>query len=111
MDAMPDKKLGAYEVTIFVVQLAGCSSYFTYIFFGRNSTTYIPQAILSIPQKYLANLCNPTRGDSHFRGHVSPIFCDISPFVFVLNRPPTLSSNSVFDYDLVVCVHPPTVYS
>ena len=31
-------------------------------------------------------LCKQVRGDSHFRGHVSPIFCNISAFFFYLTR-------------------------
>ena len=31
---------------------------------------------------FCQNLCKPTRGDSHFRGHVSPMFCNMSPFFF-----------------------------
>ena len=31
-------------------------------------------------------LCKPTRGDSHFHGHVSPMFCNMSNFFFYVTR-------------------------
>ena len=31
-------------------------------------------------------LCKRAQGDSHFRGHVSPMFCNMSPFFFCVTR-------------------------
>ena len=40
-------------------------------------------------------LSNPARGDSHFHGHVLPIFCNISPF-FSSSPVPQLDPPTLF---------------
>ena len=43
-------------------------------------------------------LCKRARGDSHFRGHVSPIFCNISAFFFYLTRANIVLDSLTFDF-------------
>ena len=38
------------------------------------------------PLDVIAIFCKPIRGDSHIRGHVPPMFCNVSPFFFYVTR-------------------------
>ena len=77
----------------------------TFVKISSQNCLLLPQTIFSI----LMCLCKRPRGGAHFRGHVSPIFFKSSPFFSTSPASLSWCSNSVFDCDLVVCVHPLTV--
>ena len=55
---------------------------------SRNSLTFAPTRIASEKDVSATDhyLCKWPWGDSHFCGHVSPMFCNMSPFFFRLAR-------------------------
>ena len=55
------------------------------------------------------NLCKRPRGDSHFCGHVPPMFCNMLPFFFYLSPAQILDSLFFSFFDRSGCVYTPNV--
>ena len=54
-------------------------------------------------------LCKRPPGDSHFRGHVSPMICNMWPFFFYVTCADTWFSDFFPFFDRSGCVYPPKV--
>ena len=54
-------------------------------------------------------LCKRPQGDSHFRGHVSPMNSNMSPIYFYVTCADTWFSDFFSFFDRSGCVYPPEV--
>ena len=72
-----------------------CDFIKTYYLWSRDQimshSTRIPIELLF--RQLCIYLFKPARGDSHFCGHVSPMFCNMSPFLFYVTRANTWFSD------------------